>query len=227
VPLTAQSYPALQRRPDLKALDAHDLQTLRAIVGSDHLLTAEDVVEPFNVDWTRKYRGQSACVLRPGSPAEVSRVLAYCNQKSIAVVPQAGKTGLVGGSVPVFDEVVLSVSRLNAVQRFDEGSGILTCGAGCILETLDNYLLEKGYLMPLGKRSRLRSRELTVCADEQIWDPRGRVKSGAMWPRMLAVSDSCATARCMAPFSHSRWFSPMERSWSWERPFEKTIPGTI
>jgi D-lactate dehydrogenase (cytochrome) len=150
VPLTAQSYPYLQRRPDFKALDSQDLETFRAIVGSDHVLTLDDDVETFNVDWTRKYKGQSSCVLRPGNAEEIAKILSYCNQKTIAVVPQAGKTGLVGGSVPVFDEIVLSVSRLNDIQNFDEGSGVLTCGAGCILENLDRYLLDKGYLMPLG-----------------------------------------------------------------------------
>ncbi len=37
---------------------------------------------------------------------QVSRVLKYCNSRRLAVVPQGGNTGLVGGSVPVFDEVM-------------------------------------------------------------------------------------------------------------------------
>ena len=39
-------------------------------------------------------------------PLQVSQVLNYCNSKSLAVVPQGGNTGLVGGSVPVHDEVI-------------------------------------------------------------------------------------------------------------------------
>lgn len=38
---------------------------------------------------------------------QVSQILKYCDSRSLAVVPQGGNTGLVGGSVPVFDEVVL------------------------------------------------------------------------------------------------------------------------
>lgn len=41
----------------------------------------------------------------------------YCNERLLAVVPQGGNTGLVGGSVPVFDEVVLSLNRMNKVSR--------------------------------------------------------------------------------------------------------------
>ena len=150
VPLTADSYPLIKRRPEFKSLTAEDLKVFGSIVGHDHVLTSSDDVDTFNTDWTRKYRGQSTCVVRPKNAQEISKILAYCNDKAIAVVPQAGKTGLVGGSVPVFDEIVLSVSRLDQINSFDEGSGILTCGAGCILENLDRFLLEKGYLMPLG-----------------------------------------------------------------------------
>lgn len=35
----------------------------------------------------------------------MSKILSYCNSRQLAVVPQGGNTGLVGGSVPVYDEV--------------------------------------------------------------------------------------------------------------------------
>lgn len=41
---------------------------------------------------------------------QVSQILKYCNSRCLAVVPQGGNTGLVGGSVPVFDEVILMFS---------------------------------------------------------------------------------------------------------------------
>ena len=41
---------------------------------------------------------------------QVSQVLRHCNERQLAVVPQGGNTGLVGGSVPVFDEVALCAS---------------------------------------------------------------------------------------------------------------------
>jgi D-lactate dehydrogenase (cytochrome) len=41
----------------------------------------------------------------------------------LAVVPQGGNTGLVGGSVPVFDEVVLSLQNMNKIRGFDNVSG--------------------------------------------------------------------------------------------------------
>ena len=53
----------------------------------------------------------------------MSAILKYCNEKKLAVVPQGGNTGLVGGSVPVFDEIVLSTQLMNQVISLDKISG--------------------------------------------------------------------------------------------------------
>lgn len=110
--------------------------------------TADDI-EPFNMDWMRKYRGHCQLVLKPGTTEEVSKILKYCNDNMLAVVPQGGNTGLVGGSVPVFDEIVINMSRMNKILDFDEVSGTLVVEAGCILEVADQFLASKGYIFPL------------------------------------------------------------------------------
>lgn len=53
----------------------------------------------------------------------MSRILRYCNNRKLAVCPQGGNTGLVGGSVPVFDEVILSTQLMNRIENIDELSG--------------------------------------------------------------------------------------------------------
>lgn len=82
-----------------------------------------DELASFNVDWMNKYKGRSACVIKPKSTKEVSDIVAYCSQHRIAVVPQGGNTGLVGGGVPVHDEVVINLSAMNNVRSFDAVSG--------------------------------------------------------------------------------------------------------
>jgi FAD/FMN-containing dehydrogenase len=109
---------------------------------------SEDI-EPYNSDWMRKYRGQAKLVLKPGSTEQVSKILKYCNDNMLAVVPQGGNTGLVGGSVPVFDEIILNLQRLDKIRSFDDVSGILVADAGVILEVADNYLAEKKHIFPL------------------------------------------------------------------------------
>lgn len=73
-------------------------------------------------DWMGKYQGSSRLALRPSSTDEVSQLLAYCSLRRLAVVPQAGNTGLVGGSVPVFDEIIFNMSSMNKIISFDEVS---------------------------------------------------------------------------------------------------------
>ena len=53
----------------------------------------------------------------------MSSILQYCNERRLAVVPQGGNTGLVGGSVPVFDEIVLSTQLMDNIISIDEISG--------------------------------------------------------------------------------------------------------
>lgn len=102
-----------------------------------------------NEDWMGKYQGNSRLALRPKTTEEVSKILAYCNEKCIAVVPQGGNTGLVGGSVPVHDEIILSMSRMNEIRSFDPVSGVLVVDAGAILHNVDEYLVERDHIFPL------------------------------------------------------------------------------
>lgn len=88
-------------------------------------------------------------MVTPTTTEQISECLKYCNERMIAVVPQGGNTGLVGGSVPLHDEVVISTKKMNKILGFNESQGILECEAGCILETLQEYAKELGYMVPL------------------------------------------------------------------------------
>ncbi|MGX6646641.1 FAD-binding oxidoreductase [Maricaulaceae bacterium MS644] len=99
-------------------------------------------------DWRGRYRGASPLLLKPGSTAEVASILARCNEAGIAVLPQGGNTGLVGGSTPQ-GEVVISLKRMNAVRAVDADNESLTCEAGAVLETVQGAAADAGKLFPL------------------------------------------------------------------------------
>ncbi len=124
------------------------LGTESAIIDGVSKDAASDL-EPFNSDWMGKYKGHTKLVIKPGSTDEVSKALKYCNDNMLAVVPQGGNSGLVGGSVPVYDEIVINTSRMNKIRSFDEVSGTLVVDAGCILEVVDHFLAEKNHIFPL------------------------------------------------------------------------------
>jgi len=109
------------------------LTRLREVVGDRHCLTDAALRASYEVDWTRRFRGEALAVVRPGSTDEVSGVLRACGDAGAAIVPQGGNTGLVGGSVPRGGEVVLSLLRLDGVEEVDADAGEMTVGAGVTL----------------------------------------------------------------------------------------------
>ncbi|PHH90264.1 hypothetical protein CDD83_4134 [Cordyceps sp. RAO-2017] len=156
--LTADTYPGLRRDERFARLTGEHVAYFRRLLGDGGSAVVSDVdgdgdaqadLDAFNEDWMHKYRGQCRLVLRPASTDHVSQILRYCNEKLLAVVPQGGNTGLVGGSVPVFDEIVVSMARMNRIHSFDEASGCLVLDAGCILEVADQYLEQRGHIFPL------------------------------------------------------------------------------
>lgn len=149
VAFTAETYKdKVSRDPRFKTLEQQDIDHFKLILQNDnHVLT--DDLDFYNEDWMRKYKGQSQLVLKPKTTEQISQILKYCNEQRLAVVPQGGNTGLVGGSNPIFDEIVISVANMNKVRSFDDVSGILKCDAGLVLEAADEFLAENGYIFPL------------------------------------------------------------------------------
>ncbi|KAI6660949.1 D-2-hydroxyglutarate dehydrogenase, mitochondrial [Oopsacas minuta] len=132
-----------------KRLTDNDVEILSKIVEGS-IITNTDDLETYNTDWMRRCNAKSKLVLKPNSTQKVSQILSYCNQERIAVVPQGGNTGLVGGGVPMdSNEIILSLSKMNKVIEFEPSLGVLTCEAGCVLENLDRYLEKFGHCVPL------------------------------------------------------------------------------
>jgi hypothetical protein len=155
IAFTSETYPEIKRNSKFSEISSDHITFFKELLGKESAVIdgvtqdATDDLEPFNGDWMRKYRGHTKLVLKPGSTEEVSKILKYCNDNMLAVVPQGGNSGLVGGSVPVFDEIVINMSRMNEIRSFDEVSGALVVDAGVILEVADNFLGEKGHIFPL------------------------------------------------------------------------------
>lgn len=125
------------------------------IVGDKHLLTDADAMAPYLREWRDRYVGRAACVLRPGTQEEVAELLRIADDHRVAIVPQGGNTGLVGGQIP-FDggnEVVLSLGRLNRIVEVDAENGSITLEAGVILAEAQKAAADAGFLFPLSLAS--------------------------------------------------------------------------
>jgi len=117
---------------------------LRDVVGEAHVLTDADVRAGYETDWLRVWHGDALCVVRPAGAAEVSAVLRACADAGVAVVPQGGNTGLVGGSVPRGGEVLLSLQRLADLGAVDVAAQQVTADAGVTIEALQVHARAAG-----------------------------------------------------------------------------------
>jgi FAD/FMN-containing dehydrogenase len=129
----------------MKLLDA-----LGAAVGAPNVLTEGDLAA-WEQDWRKRWRGKALAVVRPGSTAEVAAVVRACAAAGVAIVPQGGNTGLVGGGVPDASgtQVLLSLQRMNRVRGLDAANLTLTVEAGCVLQAAQAAAAEQGLLLPL------------------------------------------------------------------------------
>jgi FAD/FMN-containing dehydrogenase len=122
------------------------IPALRAVVGSEHVLTAPDLRAGYEIDWTRRWRGESVAVVRPADIGQVAAVLRACAEHGTAVVTQGGNTGLVAGATPAgpAPEIVLSTRRLDELGPVDAATGQVACGAGVTLARLQEACAAAG-----------------------------------------------------------------------------------
>jgi len=124
---------------------------IRAAVGAQGVVTAPQDIEPYLVDWRRRYHGASPLVVRPANTAEVAAVVKICAETRTPIVPQGGNTGMCGGSVPDTSgtQIVLSLTRMNRIREIDPANNTLTVEAGCVLANLQQAADEIDRLFPL------------------------------------------------------------------------------
>jgi FAD/FMN-containing dehydrogenase len=125
---------------------------LAALVGADVVLAPDAaLLEKHTRDFCVTGRtdvGVQALVF-PRNTSQVSKVLAYCNERGIAVQPQGGMTGLAGGAVPVGPCVIVSLERMRAIKELDPAAGTITVEAGVTMETVQKAADEAELFFPL------------------------------------------------------------------------------
>ena len=125
-------------------IDAGLIDELTGIVGAVHVLRDPEMTAGYSMDWTRRFAGATPLVIRPGDTAETAAVMSALAAARVPVVPQGGNTGLVGGSVPLAGEAVLSMRRLNICEPVDELASQVTLGAGVTLADAQAHAAASG-----------------------------------------------------------------------------------
>ncbi len=121
-------------KPPPSALNPALLARFSEIVGEKYAITDPQSQEPYLIEMRNMFHGRTPLVLRPSSVEQVSAILKLANDTATAIVPQGGNTGLVGGQIPLHNEIVLSLNRLDRIREVDPTSNTITCEAGATLQ---------------------------------------------------------------------------------------------
>ena len=136
-------------RPEQFEELAHELRNGRVIRSADD-------IKPFTEELRDKFHGTAACVVQPGTVAEVQAVMRFATRHQIAVVPQGGNTGLVGGQIPDQSgtQLIISMARLNSIREVSADGYTMCAEAGVTLQQLNEAAEQAGLLFPLSIASR-------------------------------------------------------------------------
>jgi FAD/FMN-containing dehydrogenase len=130
---------------------ASAVSRIRGLLGEANCLVEPAAVEPYVVDFRRLYHGSTPLVALPSTTAEVSAVLAVCNELGVGVVPHGGNTSYCGGATPhaAGDEIVVGLRRLNRIRELDPANHSLVAEAGCVLADVQRAAESVERLFPL------------------------------------------------------------------------------
>ncbi|HCL63191.1 MAG TPA: FAD-binding oxidoreductase, partial [Rhizobiales bacterium] len=102
----------LQRRTDL-------LRQLKRLVPEATLITDREGRRTFETDALTAYRCLPLAVVLPGTTEEVSKILRFCHENHVKVVPRGAGTSLSGGALPLADGVLLGMAKFNRILDVD------------------------------------------------------------------------------------------------------------
>ena len=108
-----------------------------------------DTLAQWGCDWTRSYAVAPSAVVFVESIDEVQALVRLANEHGFALVPSGGRTGLSGGAVAGNGEVVVSFDRMNRILDFDPADRLVTCEAGVVTQTLQEFAAERGLYYPV------------------------------------------------------------------------------
>jgi FAD/FMN-containing dehydrogenase len=126
---------------------------LKAILGAEGFSEDPTEIAPHLEEWRGRYHGRSSFLMKPKTTQQLAAALSLCDQTRTPVVPQGGNTGLVGGQIPFNGEILLSLTRMNAIRQIDPQTMSVTAEAGTILAEVQQAATAAGCYFPLSLAS--------------------------------------------------------------------------
>ena len=132
------------------------VKTLQEIVSKKNVITNQNDLDKFNNDWRGYYNFKSICAVLPENVIDIKKIIKFCSQENIKIVPQAGNTSLTGASVPTKNdyEIILNCRKMNKILSIDKDNLLIEVEAGASLDSVKEYASKNNLSIGkcLGKR---------------------------------------------------------------------------
>ena len=141
--MTAIKMPQVD--PDIVSRAPEIIAGLKAIVGDDHAIGAEDERRAYETDALTAYRAVPLAVVLPATTEEVSEVLKFLNGTGAKIVARGAGTSLSGGALPSEDAVVIGLSRMNRILEIDYDDRFARVQSGVTNINITNAVSGRGF----------------------------------------------------------------------------------
>ncbi|HEX8301964.1 FAD-binding oxidoreductase [Sphingomonas sp.] len=130
---------------------AQIVETIRQRFGDRAVTEDAETISPWLSDWRDRYHGAAPAMLMPASRDEVAAMVTLANEARVALVPQGGNTGMVGGATPPEDgsALLLSLRRMNRIRSISAEANLAVAEAGVILANLRDAAESAGRRFPM------------------------------------------------------------------------------
>jgi FAD/FMN-containing dehydrogenase len=134
------------------AVPADVISRLKAVLGDGGWSQDPDRLAPKLVEWRDRWSGTTPLLALPRSTEQVAAVVGVCAESGVAITPQGGNTGLVGGQIPQ-GEILLSLERMRAIRDLDPFDDVIVVEAGVTLAAVHEAASAADRLFPLSLAS--------------------------------------------------------------------------
>jgi glycolate oxidase len=131
-----------------KKINFDDISFFNNLLGNEFVYSDDASRAKYSHDETEDLKYFPELVLTPNNTNEVSKILDYCNSNLIPITPCGARTGLSGGSLPLFGGVALSLERFNSIIKIDERNLQATVEPGVINQELRDAVEKKNLFYP-------------------------------------------------------------------------------
>jgi len=118
--------------PDAGIIDRRTeiIQNLNSIVPGEGVIAEEDELRAYECDGLTAYQQLPMVVVLPETTDQVARILKYCNDEGVKLVPRGAGTSLSGGALPLADAVTLGLGKFNKILEVDYQNRVVVAQPG-------------------------------------------------------------------------------------------------